>query len=264
MKAAGYEAVILRAHNGWRADSRWAANAATVSKLFSWWGAYQYLPASVDPRTAAAEFTSTLGSYKPNLVVLDLEEGAGDQGPRQRAWLSAMNHGPEWTYSGLYFARNHGLTGVQWIAAYKQPSEPTAWHELWQYTGGGRTVPGIAGGVDASIFHGTLSGLMAITSGSLPAPAPTGGTDFMATIEQADWDALIWRVEALVNREAKMQGSTLAGTSVKFNDDFTALKAEIDEIKTALAGIPTVTATVDVEAIAEAVFQRLKAQIDKP
>jgi hypothetical protein len=38
----------------------------------------------------------------------------------------------DWTYSGDYFARTHGLT-VDWIAAY-QKREPTTAHRLWQFT----------------------------------------------------------------------------------------------------------------------------------
>lgn len=244
--------MIVRAAYGTKTDLHWSANAAGASTL-SWWGAYQYLPAGTDPAAAAAAFTKLLAGRTPNVVVLDLEEGSGDQGPRQRAWLAAMHAQTEWTYSGLYFARSHGLTGVQWIAAYQQSSEPTAPHELWQYTGGGYRCPGIAGGIDASIFHGTLDDLITLTGGTVALP-------------QSDLDA--------ISRD--LLSSQLGGSTIETGAPLTVAialdrvyknvadtRAELDAVKAELDALKAGAATVDVAAIAEAVFQRFKAQADK-
>ena len=169
-------AAIIRAHNGWRADNAFKYNATVGVPLLKWWAAYQYLPASVDPVAARHAFDALVAPYKPNAVVLDLEEGTGDQSPRAKAWLDAGT-GPEILYSGLYFMRTHGLTGVavpKWIAAYGQ-AEPTDTHELWQFTDK-QTFPGIAHPCDASIFHGTITELIALTNPTTATPTPISAT----------------------------------------------------------------------------------------
>lgn len=245
--------MIVRAAYGTKTDLHWSANAAGASTL-SWWGAYQYLPAGTDPAAAAAAFTKLLAGRTPNVVVLDLEEGSGDQGPRQRAWLAAMHAQTEWTYSGLYFARSHGLTGVQWIAAYQQTSEPTTPHELWQYTGGGYRCPGIAGGIDASIFHGTLDDLISLTGGTV-ALTPDEITAVATQSAVQNWTR--YHVHG-PNGDVDLQTalSEILVTVMQLKSELDAAKAEIDALK---AG----AASVDVSAIAEAVFQRFKAQADK-
>lgn len=152
--------IIVRAHNGRRVDHRWADHAAGAARQ-PWWAAYQYLPATVDPATAAAGFLQVLEGRRPWATFLDLEEGEGDQSARQHAWLQVMAHDPavDWTYSGLYFARAHGLT-VEWVAAY-QAREPAGTHRLWQHTNA-RPFPGI-GSCDASVFHGSVADLQALT-----------------------------------------------------------------------------------------------------
>lgn len=153
--------IIVRAHNGRREDYHWRQHAAGASAQ-RWWGAYQYLPANVDAGLAAQRFIETLGTFRPNVTILDLEEGDGDQQQRQHDWLTVMASDParDWTYSGDYFARAHGLT-VEWVAAY-QNREPTTAHELWQFTDK-HPVPGI-GPCDASVFLGTVDDLIALTS----------------------------------------------------------------------------------------------------
>ncbi len=155
--------IILRAHNGYRPDRVWAGDSLKAVAQ-SWWGAYQYLPGSADPAAAARAFVDTLGSLQPNVVILDLEEGDGDQSGRQHAWLDTVTGHPEWTYSGDYFARTHGVA-VNWIAAY-QNNEPTTAHALWQFADN-HAFPGISQPCDASVFHGTLNDLIALTSGGI-------------------------------------------------------------------------------------------------
>jgi len=158
--------IIVRAHNSNRADLHWPQHAAGAAKQ-PWWAAYQYLTKTADPAAAAHAFLATLGDWRPNCTILDLEEGDGDQTARQHAWLQVMASDParDWTYSGDYFARTHGLT-VDWIAAY-QSREPTAAHKLWQFTDA-QSFPGI-GVCDGSTFFGTVADLIALTGGG-PAP----------------------------------------------------------------------------------------------
>ncbi len=167
--------IIVRAHNSTRADLKWPEHAAGASRQ-SWWGAYQYLKASVDPAAAARALIDTLGEYRPNVTILDLEEGDGDQSSRQHAWLEVMatHAAADWTYSGLYFARSHGVDPVQFLAAY-QSNEPTDAHLLWQFSSG-YSFSGISSPTDASVFHGSLQDLVALTNPT-PTPSPTPPKD---------------------------------------------------------------------------------------
>lgn len=157
-------AAIARVHNGWRMDYKWPRNVLGMRTFTQWRGYYQYLPATVDPATAAHAFQATTGPLLPGEVaILDLEEGTGDQRGRRLAWLNALQDPVEWTYSGLAFARAHlpGV-GVEWIAAYGQ-GEPTDAHKIWQFTNAQRFA-GIAGPCDGSVFNGTLAQLEALTN----------------------------------------------------------------------------------------------------
>jgi len=180
---AANPAVIVRAHNSNRADNYFSTNIIGARAHCQWRGFYQYLTAGADPVAAAHAFQATTGPLLPGEVaILDLEEGAGDQRARRQAWLDALHDPIEWTYSGMYFARQH-LPGVhvEWLAAYGQ-GEPTDAHTLWQNTNA-RRFAGIASPCDGSIFHGTLANLQALsTSGlkpapSIPTPAPSAPTE---------------------------------------------------------------------------------------
>lgn len=163
---------IIRVHNGWRADNYATANIAGARAHCPWRGWYQYLPASVDPAKAAHDFQATLGpTHAGEVMILDLEEGAGDQRARRQAWLTALQDPVEWTYSGLSFARAHlpGV-GVQWLAAYGQ-GEPTDAHTLWQFSDA-QPFAGISGLCDASVFNGSLAQLQALTGGHPVPPVP--------------------------------------------------------------------------------------------
>lgn len=186
--------IIVRAHNGTRADRRWPQHAAGAARQ-PWWAAYQYLPATIDPAGAARAFLSTLGGWRPACTILDLEEGDGDQQARQHAWLTVMASDPaqDWTYSGDYFARTHGLR-VDWVAAY-QAREPTAAHRLWQFTDK-HPFPGI-GPCDGSVFHGSVADLVALTSGTpapTPVPHPEEGDMTPAIVTTSDGRNLIYVV----------------------------------------------------------------------
>ncbi len=157
-------ALIARAHNSFRIDHQWnaIATAANADPDILWFAAYQYLTQSADPAAAARAFVDTVNPHRVDLVIVDIEEGSGDQSGRQHAWLDTVTGHPEWTYSGDYFARAHGLS-VDWIAAYQQ-HEPTNAHKLWQFTDK-QTFKGISAPCDGSVFHGDVHDLIALTSG---------------------------------------------------------------------------------------------------
>lgn len=161
--------IIVRAHNGRREDYHWQQHAAGASAQ-PWWAAYQYLPSNVGAGWAAQQFLATLGTFRPNCTILDLEEGTGNQVDRQHEWLTVMANDParDWTYSGDYFARTHGLT-VDWVAAYQSRAPSTA-HLLWQFTDA-HNFDGI-GTCDGSVFDGTLADLIALTNPVAPSQQP--------------------------------------------------------------------------------------------
>lgn len=179
--AAACPAVIIRLHNGTRLDNygpqnRAGAHTHGVQAV----GLYQYLPAAVDPATAAHELCDAIGALDPGeWPILDLEEGAGDQSGRAHTWYSTvaarLHDGPEEElYSGEYFYNAHRLAAAgfsrTWLAAYGS-GEPSEAHELWQFTDA-RTFPGVAGTNDASIFHGTVEQLLAHINPPAPTPPP--------------------------------------------------------------------------------------------
>jgi hypothetical protein len=168
--------IIVRAHNGYRVDHHWQAHAAGAARQ-AWWGAYQYLPATVNATAAATMLALSLIGYHPNVVILDLEAGGGDQRARQAAWLTEIGKLgiTAWTYSGLAFALAHGLN-VEWVAAYNQP-EPHVPHVLWQYTDKAAVVG--VGTCDRSVFHGTIGDLLAITNPSHPQPIEDDMNDLL-------------------------------------------------------------------------------------
>jgi hypothetical protein len=184
LAAAGYPALILRAHNGHRPDTmfqEWQAQARRLG--FAALGFYQYLAADVDAAHQAADFAAIVAAAGPlrpgEFLLCDDEEGAGDQAPRVNAWFDVVDiafHDPaaDWVYSGLNFYRAHlGATrsgAHRWLAAYG-PTEPAEPHELWQFTSS-NTFPGVPGKADASRFHGTVAQLVALNAPPAPsAPA---------------------------------------------------------------------------------------------
>jgi len=160
----GYKCLIVRAHNGYRPDNKWPGRRDYLRGYdFTALGFYQYLVSDRDAATQAREFCSTVGPLRGNeFPILDLEVGSGSQTARANAWFDVVDAWagfPGTLYSGESFG-NSNLGGwsqwegrPRWIAAYRS-SEPTAPHELWQNTDHA-SFPGLSGGVDGNIFHGT-------------------------------------------------------------------------------------------------------------
>lgn len=156
------QVVIIRAHNGLRADRDFAHNRALAHDAgCPAIGLYQYLVAGQDAAYQARLLILAIGSLAPNeWLICDIEEGQGDEQPRWQAWeqvvLSSTGR-PGWLYSGLSFVAAHDLQAPDWVAAYGQ-GEPTVPHKLWQYTD---RYPWPWGPGDASVYDGTLPQFLA-------------------------------------------------------------------------------------------------------
>jgi lysozyme len=178
----GYPAAIIRAHNGNRADSYFAANRSKAhANGIKALAMYQYVVANRDTAAQANELCDLVGALKSGeWLVCDLEAGTGDQSGRAHTWLKTVmsrlhdDGTAEELYSGESFYGSHNLSSAGfkriWIAAYRS-TEPTVHHELWQFTDA-KTFPGIAHACDASIFHGTVADLLAHVNKPAPTPPP--------------------------------------------------------------------------------------------
>jgi hypothetical protein len=192
-------------HNGYRADKKLPGRVTYLrSAPLVALGWYQYLAPDRDAAQQAREFIATIGSLRPNeFPVCDAEQGAGNQTPRVEAWFRVVDPWARFQAS-LYSGRSyldHQLGGTGhwggrplWIADYvdytaNRRHEP-AGATWWQYTDRAR-FPGLAGGVDGSIYHGTAQQFLArVRTGGAPAPipmpTPPEGTVAIAVATMAD------------------------------------------------------------------------------
>lgn len=180
---AGHTCLIVRAHNGWRMDHMWPLRRDYVRGFkFDAIGYYQYLVAGRPAGDQARDFIRAVGPLRPNeFVILDLEEGSGNQTDRAQVWFSivdAQYKRQSTLYSYLFFGRDQ-LNGWEswhrprWIADIhaNAPSDP---HELWQNTDKA-VYPGISSACDSSIFQGSKQDFLKTfcQADMTPAPAPT-------------------------------------------------------------------------------------------
>jgi lysozyme len=185
--AGGHRVIIARAHNGSRPDHMWPARRDYIRKYpFAAVGYYQYFKASVDAAQQARDFVACLGPLRANeFPICDCEEGSGNQTGRVKTWMGVVD---PWCgfdsslYAGeSFFQTNLGGSGSWgahpiWMAAYRS-SEPTAKHDWWQNTDHA-SFPGLAGGVDGNIFHGSPEQFLARVrpgGAAAPGPAPSAG-----------------------------------------------------------------------------------------
>ena len=197
----GHQVIICRVHNGYRVDKALPGRVRYLrSKPFVAIGWYQYMVPDRDPAQQAREFISTIGKLGPNeFPICDHEEGAGNQTPRTEAWFKVVD---PWAgfQASLYAGRSflqHQLGGVAhwgrrplWIADYvdytSNPANEPAGATWWQYTDRER-FPGIAGGCDGSIYHGTAQQFLArVRPGTSPIPTPPEGTVALAVATMKD------------------------------------------------------------------------------
>jgi len=257
--------VIVRAHNGRRADYLWAQNRDGARAHTSWRAFYQYLPAAIDPAAAARAFAATVGPLRPGeVLILDLEEGIGDQTGRRQAWYNALPGLPLWTYSGLSFSRTN-LPGVfvEWIAAYGQ-SEPSTGHTLWQFTDA-HAFAGINRPCDASVLSGdmTVNHLIGIGGSLADVPTITPPTPLTEDDMFSDTDrALLQNVENLLARDGDggirgdVQG-TLADVGTVANE-LRALRTVTDAINARDPGAIAAAIPTDIaRQVADLLAQRL-------
>ena len=159
------QAIVIRALYGTRVDKAWFGGArrdALHAGGARFIGIYAYITAQ-DITAQARALISLLGRLRPGeKLIADIEEGPGNQQGRWVTWAKVISSAlgdPPWDYSGLNYARDHGLQPVTWVAAYG-PREPDPPHQLWQFTDQFK-VPGV-GVCDASVFHGSIDDLAAL------------------------------------------------------------------------------------------------------
>jgi len=169
-------------------------------------GIYQYIVASQDPARQAAALVNLVGALRPGeKLIADIEEGTGNLRDTWRIWsaeIAGATGDEPWLYSGLNFAAAHGLSPVEWVAAY-QGAEPVIRHLLWQFTDS-FDVPGV-GRCDCSIFHGTIDELASLAHGGARPAASWTETlvNTLPTLQQGNRDhpgtvQFVHRLQALV------------------------------------------------------------------
>jgi hypothetical protein len=222
-------------------------------------GWYCYLLAEDDPVAAARILCRVLqahgGLRVGEIIVVDDEEGVGDQSGRVDAFLSACDEvlqipnpsGEDWWYSGLNFAVVHNLAvarGRRWLAAYGQ-GEPTVPHDLWQFTDT-QQFAGISGPCDASVFHGSISDFRSLIGGLDMAtldqiwvqldPSTTG---FAGTVLNGNspWQVgLSAQVAALLSAQGVENAAIAAlAANAAARDQVAAVKSELDQVQAAIA-----------------------------
>lgn len=153
-------------------------------------GWYCYLIGEQDPRVQADVFSRVLiahgGLRGTEFVIVDDEEGTGDQSVRVNAFLDRTdrnlqitNRNQDWWYSGLIFSEVHQLDlarGHRWIAAYRD-TEPGDLHDLWQFTNA-RIFPGILVPCDASRFNGGPAEFLSLLGVTGPGRGGPNGSSF--------------------------------------------------------------------------------------
>ncbi|MEJ3748626.1 N-acetylmuramoyl-L-alanine amidase [Actinomycetes bacterium KLBMP 9797] len=85
-------------------------------------------------------------------------------------------------------------------------------------------------GIDMTSFRARVAALL------------SGEDDDMAHVDQDDWEALIWRVEALVTGRATVAGGPTKGAAVTPNVKLAALEHKLGALLTAVAGVDEATA----------------------
>jgi len=178
-------AIVIRAAYGANHDDRAWYGGDRRKQLHDggaqFLGIYQYIVAGQDVTAQAREFCRLVGTLrKGEYPLADWEEGAGNLAGRRAAWnhvvASELGFSPGGGYSGLFFARDHGLAPVEWIAAY-QATEPAPPHLLWQFTDR-FGVPGV-GQADCSVYHGPVTDLAAHAFGGPVQPPVTSWTEIL-------------------------------------------------------------------------------------
>ena len=164
------QAIIIRAAYGAHHDDRAWFGGDRRKQLHDngirYLGMYQYIVAGQDIVQQAKAFCNLVKVMRPGEDLwADIEEGGGNQQGRWQTWAHVVHDSLGWAprdYSGRFFARDHGLQPVKWVASYTttEPPEPHMW---WQFTDA-FNIPGI-GPCDCSVYNGTMDQLAASAFG---------------------------------------------------------------------------------------------------
>lgn len=241
---AARQAVILRAHNGSRADTRFAANRSGADPL-ALVGAYQYLVAGRDAATQAREYLSVVGHLEAHEVpILDIEEG-GDLGPRAAAWLRVVEAAvgrPAMVYSGDNLWGDAGLSAAvggrpRWVARYSANPPVHRW-DVWQRSSTA-TVSGVTGQVDESVYPGDIAGLRdLLLEDDMPMTGPEFARLYLSalrdTVDTGQFGNDLWhQLRRIAAEGAKDQAASLTRQVAE-------LSAKVDELQSAVTHLSTV------------------------
>jgi GH25 family lysozyme M1 (1,4-beta-N-acetylmuramidase) len=219
-------------------DTRFSSNIVNSQAAGVWAGAYQFVSPWTDGfNDAVAEATQFANLLVPYLndnylrPVIDIEAAPPlSPTPLQldntvltdwihdyMATFVSLTGVEPLIYSNTNYAVNAYDVGVNiydlWLANWTgDPNNPPGgnadgvWngYDLWQYSGGGESIPGIVGGVDGDVFFGDVNQLVSSYGISLPAddhgndrltatavgvPSNTGGT-LNSVLLDPDWFAV--------------------------------------------------------------------------
>jgi lysozyme len=183
VRAAGASFGFTKASGGcWYRNPTLAPNWAGMAAAGLQRGAYHFafetsgqpLPGP-GPEAEADYFLGAmqpLGLARGDMLVLDIEQGAGPLGQWALRWLRRVEQAVGFKpllYTGDWFASAHGFSSVPELAAYPlwqaayQPTIPppcAPWSQIafWQFTDQAN-VPGIAGPCDGNRFQGSAAQL---------------------------------------------------------------------------------------------------------
>jgi GH25 family lysozyme M1 (1,4-beta-N-acetylmuramidase) len=226
------KAIVIRALYGTRVDKAWYGGArrdALHAGGARFIGIYAYIT-SQDVTAQAKALISLLGKLRPGeKLIADIEEGPGSQQARWVTWAKAVNAAlgdPPWDYSGEFYARDHGLQPVTWVAAYgtREPAPP---HKLWQFTDAYK-VPGV-GTCDCSVFHGSIDDLAALAYQGAKTPPKFHG----------DYEtAGMYSLAQLAGKLGTTSSALLRMTAVRYGTFGDALAAYLNDPDTKLASTP--------------------------
>jgi lysozyme len=201
VRAAGCSFGATKASGGaWYANPTFTSNwqgmaAAGLQRMayhFAFESSGQPLPGP-GPVVEADFFLSKVlpyGLVRGDILVLDIEQGAGNLGDWVLAWCRHVEGRvgfKPWVYTGAWFADPHGFGLVPELAAYPlwlanysatsmpPPCAPWTQTSCWQFTDKA-TVPGISTPADGNRFNGTAEQMWALGKpGDLPVDDPYAG-----------------------------------------------------------------------------------------
>jgi lysozyme len=173
--AAGYVFAIARIGHGTGKDSYFQTNWSGMQANGIVRGAYLFYAPTQDATAQAQNIIDAVGMLSPGdlPVTIDVEWTTGTPNATHLGTVVSLVEAGTGKrpmiytsvgYWDQYFTTEFGDLDL-WVANWGAtcPSIPSSWTNwlFWQTSGGGGTVPGIAGGVDENVFNGSLDDLKA-------------------------------------------------------------------------------------------------------